>query len=168
MYLQSTGMPSTPYHCWYFHGNETDNCIIENMYCVVPENNHTSPIELLFSKTPYITMEVPIKLHAFLFFFFCLWAHCSPRNCQSLLWGSVKIFLNLTHFAYLYYSSGQRNNKGYKAIGQCQEAFNKLHHNFKSPSYACGWGGYAYVSHVQHTEILHTLLIGKKTCYNML
>ena len=69
MYLQSTGMPSTPYHCWYFPGNETDNCIIENLYCVVPENNHTSPIESLFSKTAYITMEIPIKLHAFLLTF---------------------------------------------------------------------------------------------------
>ena len=67
----------------------------------------------------------------------------------------VELFLNLTHLAYLYYSSGQRNNKGYKAVGQCQEAFNKLHHNSKSPSYACGWGGYAYVSHGQHTKILH-------------
>ena len=69
MYLQSTGIPSTPYHCWYFHGNETDNCVIENMYCVVPENNQTSLIESLFSETPYITMEIPINLHAFLLIF---------------------------------------------------------------------------------------------------
>ena len=39
------------------------------MYCVVPENNQTSLIESLFSETPYITMEIPINLHAFLLIF---------------------------------------------------------------------------------------------------
>ena len=156
MYLQSTGIPSTPYHCWYFHGNETDNYVIENMYCAVPENNHTSPIESLFSKNPYITMEIPVKLHAFLLVFLVFEPIAPQGIANPFCGGSIRIFLNFTHVAYLYYSSGQRNNKGYKAIGQCQEAFNKLHHNSKSPSYACGWGGYAYVSHVQHSEILHT------------
>lgn len=97
-------------------------------------------------------MEIPIKLHAFLLFFLVF----EPMLPKELpIPPVVELILNLTHLAYLYYSSGQRNNKGYKAVGQCQEAFNKLHHNSKSPSYACGWGGYAYVSHAQHTEILH-------------
>lgn len=87
--LQSTGTPSTPYHCWYFRGNETaDNCIIENMYFVFPENNHTSPIESLFSKTPYITMEIPIKLHSFLLIFL-VFEPIAPQGIANSLCGGA-------------------------------------------------------------------------------
>ena len=38
------------------------------VYCVVPENTHTSPTEEIFSNTP-TPLEIQIKLHTFFKFF---------------------------------------------------------------------------------------------------
>ena len=49
--------------------------------------------------------------------------------------------------------TGERNNKRYKAIRQCQAALNKFHNHSESPPYAGGWSGHTYVSTAIKSEL---------------
>ena len=65
--------------------------------CVIPENIHTSPTEGIFSKTPPppTPLEIPIKLHTFLYIFLTLQNPPPARKFQSLLWAEYGYFLEL-------------------------------------------------------------------------
>ena len=71
--------------------------LIHYLYiCVIPENIHTSPTEVIFSKTAHPLWKLQLSfIHFFKFFWSCRTPH-PPGNSNPLCGGSMDIFWNCT------------------------------------------------------------------------